>query len=123
MDEMPDRQYFRFGLNRLTRRFHIGNLCGMSESIKETIKDLTPSVVARAMNLPVSTVFRWMNEDRIPGKGPAREWRFKEFEAAVARVRAAKPAGNGLTREGGGVDGRAAPFRTGPARHRGRPAG
>jgi hypothetical protein len=39
------------------------------------------------MGLPISTVFRWMTDDRIPGKGRAHEWRVAQFEAAVAALR------------------------------------
>jgi hypothetical protein len=55
----------------------------MSTSIRDTIEKLTPSAVARAMQLPLSTVFRWMKEDRIPGRGTAHEWRRRQFDDAV----------------------------------------
>lgn len=62
----------------------------MSTSVSETIKRLTPSAVARAMQLPLSTVFRWMKEDRIPGRGVAHEWRKRQFNDAIKTL--PKPA-------------------------------
>ena len=32
--------------------------------------------------------FRWMTQDRIPGKGRAHDWRVAQFEAAVFELRA-----------------------------------
>lgn len=61
---------------------------GMSLPVQATIKELTPTAVANAMGLPVSTVFRWMKTDRIPGVKAAHEWRRNQFEAAVNRLRA-----------------------------------
>lgn len=60
--------------------------------IQQTIKELTPTAVARAMDLPISTVFRWMKEDRIPGdpKHAGYKWRVEQFEAAVKKLRVAK---------------------------------
>lgn len=60
----------------------------MTLPIQATIKELTPTAVAREMGLPISTVFRWMNEDRIPGRGPAHQWRVERFEQAVRNIRA-----------------------------------
>ena len=65
--------------------------------VKATIEDLTPTAVAREMKLPISTVFRWMKSDRIPGTGAAHEWRRNQFEEAVKRLRAA--AGAAKTRK------------------------
>jgi predicted DNA-binding transcriptional regulator AlpA len=56
--------------------------------VRDTIRELRLSRVARRMGLPVSTLFRWMTEDRIPGKGRAHQWRVAQFEAAVAELRA-----------------------------------
>jgi antitoxin component of RelBE/YafQ-DinJ toxin-antitoxin module len=58
----------------------------MNLPIRATIKRLKPSVVARQMGLPISTVFRWMNADRIPGRNTPHEWRVKQFEKAVAEL-------------------------------------
>jgi hypothetical protein len=55
----------------------------MSPPVRATIQALGLSRTARAMGLPVSTVFRWMREDRIPGRGAAHAWRVARFEAAV----------------------------------------
>lgn len=60
----------------------------MTLPIHDTIKKLTPTLVAREMGLPISTVFRWMNEDRIPGRGPAHQWRVERFEEAVNKIKA-----------------------------------
>ena len=56
--------------------------------VRDTIRELRLTRVARQMGLPVSTVFRWMREDRIPGRGRAHQWRVAQFEAAVAALRA-----------------------------------
>ena len=61
----------------------------MTLPVHDTIKELTPTAVAREMGLPISTVFRWMNENRIPGRGPAHDWRVERFEEAVGKIRAA----------------------------------
>ncbi len=66
---------------------------GMSLPVQATIKELTPTAVANAMGLPVSTVFRWMKTDRIPGVKAAHEWRRNQFEAAVRRLREETKAG------------------------------
>jgi hypothetical protein len=50
------------------------------------------------MGLPISTVFRWMTQDRIPGKGRAHDWRVAQFEAAVSELRA--DAGNAIVTKG-----------------------
>ena len=59
----------------------------MRPPVRDTIRELRLSRVARQMGLPVSTVWRWMAEDRIPGKGRAHAWRVAQFEAAVAALR------------------------------------
>lgn len=59
----------------------------MTIPIRKNIEELTPTAVAREMGLPISTIFRWMTEDRIPGKGAAHAWRVREFETAIARLR------------------------------------
>ena len=60
----------------------------MTLPVHDTIKELTPTAVAREMGLPISTVFRWMNEDRIPGRGAAHDWRVERFEEAAGNIRA-----------------------------------
>ena len=62
----------------------------MTIPVQETIEKLTPTAVAREMGLPISTVFRWMKADRIPGTGAAHEWRRDQFEAAVKRLGSTK---------------------------------
>lgn len=69
----------------------------MSLPVKATIQALTPTAVAKTMGLPISTVFRWMKSDRIPGKGPAHEWRRDQFEAAVKRLRLGLKASHAAT--------------------------
>ncbi len=66
----------------------------MSIPVQSTIAELTPTAVARAMGFPISTVFRWMNEDRIPGRGTAHKMRREKFEEAAKRLKAdqAKPS-------------------------------
>lgn len=56
--------------------------------VRATIRELGLSRVARRTGLPISTVWRWMAGDRIPGKGRPHEWRVAQFEAAVAALRA-----------------------------------
>lgn len=56
--------------------------------VRKTIEALTPTKIAREMGVPISTVHRWMTEDRIPGRGASHEWRAAQFEAAAARLRA-----------------------------------
>ena len=57
-------------------------------AVRATINELGLTTVARKMDLPTSTIFRWKSEDRIPGRGPAHQWRVAQFEAAVAALRA-----------------------------------
>lgn len=86
----------------------------MSLPVRTIIKELGLSAVAREMNLPVSTLHRWMDEDRIPGRSVAHRWRVQQFEAAVARLRARRALTNTGRRSGAsasvGIGGRA----TGP---------
>jgi len=72
----------------LTESFRTGNVASMRLPVRDTIRELRLTRVARQMGLPISTVFRWMAEDRIPGKGAAHQWRVARFEAAVAELRA-----------------------------------
>ena len=58
----------------------------MSLPVRATIQALGLSRTARAMGLPVSTVFRWMRQDRIPGRGRAHAWRVAWFEEAVSAL-------------------------------------
>ena len=60
----------------------------MHPPVRDTIRELRLTRVARKMGLPISTVFRWMAQDRIPGKGRAHDWRVAQFEAAVSELRA-----------------------------------
>lgn len=59
----------------------------MSLPVRKSIERYTPTVVARAMGLPISTIHRWMTKDCIPGKGPQQEWRRDQFETAIAKLR------------------------------------
>lgn len=72
----------------------------MSLPVRATIKKLGLSAVAREMNLPVSTLHRWMDEDRIPGRSVAHRWRVQQFETAVARLSARRLASGRRYREG-----------------------
>jgi hypothetical protein len=56
--------------------------------IRETIRKLGAAEIAATSGFPLTTICRWRDEDRIPGKGRAHEWRVREFEAAVARINA-----------------------------------
>ena len=60
----------------------------MHPLVRDTIRELRLTQVARKMGLPISTVFRWMSQDRIPGKGRAHDWRVAQFETAVSELRA-----------------------------------
>ncbi len=58
--------------------------------VRETIQALGASRIARASGLPLTTICRWRDEDRIPGKGPAHDWRVLQLERAAQAVRAAR---------------------------------
>jgi hypothetical protein len=60
----------------------------MTVPIRDSIEALTTTRVAREMGLPISTVHRWKEHDRIPGKGPSHDWRVSQFEAAVRKLQA-----------------------------------
>jgi hypothetical protein len=75
----------------------------MNLPVRTIIKELGLSAVAREMNLPVSTLHRWMDEDRIPGRSVAHRWRVQLFEAAVARLRARRALTNTGRRIGAAV--------------------
>jgi hypothetical protein len=60
----------------------------MDLPVRHTIRELSLTRVARKMGLPISTVLRWMSQDRIPGTGRAHDWRVAQFEAAVNALRA-----------------------------------
>jgi predicted DNA-binding transcriptional regulator AlpA len=70
----------------------------MHPPVRDTIRELRLTRVARKMGLPISTVFRWMAQDRIPGKGRAHDWRVAQFEAAVSELRA--ETGSAIATEG-----------------------
>lgn len=59
-------------------------------AIRETIRELGASRLARASGLPLTTICRWRDEDRIPGKGPAHDWRVRQLEQAALAVREAR---------------------------------
>jgi hypothetical protein len=66
----------------------------MSEiPVRATIKELGLSAVADATGLPVSTIFRWKEQDRIPGGGAAHQIRRDLFEKAVKELRRAPKKG------------------------------
>jgi len=56
--------------------------------VRKTIEKLTISRLAKAMDLPVSTIHRWKEADRIPGKKGSHQIRVAQFEAAVAELEA-----------------------------------
>lgn len=60
----------------------------MDLPIATTIKELGVAKVAAAANIPFSTVYRWMQEDRIPGQGTKNDWRVQQFVRAVEKLRA-----------------------------------
>ncbi len=60
----------------------------MDLEVATTIKELGVAKVAAAANIPFSTVYRWMQEDRIPGQGTKNDWRVQQFVRAVEKVRA-----------------------------------
>jgi predicted DNA-binding transcriptional regulator AlpA len=70
----------------------------MHPPVRDTIRELRLTQVARKMGLPISTVFRWMSQDRIPGRGRAHDWRVAQFETAVAALRA--ESGSAIATEG-----------------------
>lgn len=59
----------------------------MSIAVRATIKDIGPARLARAAGFPLSTVFRWMQEDRIPGRGAAHDMRLQKFTEVVNAIR------------------------------------
>lgn len=66
--------------------------------IRETIQALGATRIARASGLPLTTICRWRDEDRIPGKGPAHDWRVRQFEQAALAVRRADDIDGGAAR-------------------------
>jgi len=52
--------------------------------VAESIERHGATKVAKAAGYPVTTIHRWKSEDRIPGKGKARELRERELKAAIA---------------------------------------
>jgi len=54
--------------------------------VANLIKKHGISRVAKASGYPVSTVFRWYQQDKIPGVGKSREVRERELAAAFAAL-------------------------------------
>lgn len=59
--------------------------------VAKLIKTHGISRVARASGFPVSTIFRWYQQDKVPGTGRAKELRERELAAAFAALDAVKP--------------------------------
>lgn len=66
--------------------------------VRDTIQELGAAEIAAASGFPLTTICRWRDGDRIPGKGRAHEWRVKEFEAAAARIREERRAARAAER-------------------------
>lgn len=60
----------------------------MELSVRKTIKEFGLSPLANASGIPYSTLYRWRELDKIPGKGPQHAWRVNEFVRAVEKLRA-----------------------------------
>src|SRR5258708_1391133 len=58
----------------------------MHPPVRDTIRELRLTRVARKMALPISTVFRGMTQDRIPGKGRAHDGRIPVARASGPRL-------------------------------------
>lgn len=58
--------------------------------VAKLIKEHGISRVARASGYPVSTIFRWYQQNKVPGTGKSRELRERELIAAFAALDAVK---------------------------------
>jgi hypothetical protein len=58
--------------------------------VRATLEKLGTTAVAKAMGLPISTVHGWKDNDKIPGRGKAHDWRVSQFVAAVVRLSASQ---------------------------------
>jgi hypothetical protein len=56
--------------------------------VKKTIGDTSLKALVAVSGIPYRTLFRWREEDRIPGGDAAM--RFNHLKAAVEKVRAAQ---------------------------------
>lgn len=57
-------------------------------NVQQAIEKYGVTKVARASGFPVSTIHRWCQDNRIPGKGKAKEFRERELKAALATLKA-----------------------------------
>ena len=57
-------------------------------NIQKAIEEYGVTKVARASGFPVSTIHRWCQANKIPGKGKAKEFRERELRAALATLKA-----------------------------------
>ena len=64
----------------------------MTLSIKETIEELGVAELSKASGIPYSTIYRWAEQDKVPGAGTRHDWRMQQLMRAVEKVRADKAA-------------------------------
>lgn len=59
----------------------------MSIAVTELIDELGVENLRRVSGIPKRTLYRWREENRIPGSGPRHEWTVRQFRDAVAKAR------------------------------------
>lgn len=84
-------------------------------SIEEIQEVIQVAELARRAGFGRRTLYAWLEKGDVPGNGLAKEYRIKAVREALETARAEKAATAPLTREGGGVGGRAAGFPRAPA--------
>lgn len=62
----------------------------MNYPVRETINEIGPAALATVSGIPVRTLYRWAENDKVPGKGATHDWRLGQLKAAVDKAKRAK---------------------------------
>ena len=62
----------------------------MDIAVTELIKEVGVENLRRVSGIPVRTLYRWQEQNKIPGTGVRHELTVKHFQEAVAKARAEK---------------------------------
>jgi hypothetical protein len=64
----------------------------MDVSLKESIEELGLARVSKKADIPLTTLWRWLDKEQIPGSPPVQEVRANQLRTAVEQLRAERPA-------------------------------
>lgn len=62
----------------------------MSIAVSEIIAEVGIERLQRFSGIPLRTLYRWKEANRLPGSGSTLEWRISQFKVAAAQAAAEK---------------------------------